>query len=321
METKKFKIQKAERTKGGFNNTRTVLTGAGIAAIGGGAAGAGYAAMTGGKNEPIEPKPEEQNTQTTTETTEEQQVQQQTSFQTPQQQQTSSDEYQPTGGGGQQASSSQSTNNAGSTNEDVDPNVIAQELKDEIDREDIDAPSLIVDEYQTIYGPDGNEMAVAVVHAPDGTQFFLTDLDGDGIFSEVYDLAGNYIGEAEGNITISDLEEMIDTTGGYMAIGKEPEGDDPVAAITNTDGGKPVNDTPDMAQQTSSSILLVAEETEEGISDQELLAQLEKDLTDDDDETTNDRIVEDSEELEDETEDDEEDYDVTDNDGEYEYEG
>lgn len=305
METKKFKIQKAERTKGGFNNTRTVLTGAGIAAIGGAAAGAGYAAMTGGKNEPIEPKPEEQNTQTTTETTEEQQGQQQTTSQSQQQpQQPTPNEYQPTGGGAQQTSTNHNGggNTNGSEEGDVDPNIIAQELKDEIDTGDIDVPNMLtVEEFGTVYSPDGSEMTVAVVHTADGTQYQLADIDGDGIFSDVFYMDGTFAGTAEGNLTASDLEEMADPTGGYLAY----DGDDATAGITDTGGGQVAVD---VAQQEN----VVDVSDSDTISDEELLAI----LTEVDSE---DNVIDEEDEIESDIESD--DYDVTENDGDYEYEG
>ena len=59
----------------------------------------------------------------------------------------------------------------------------------------------------------------------------------------------------------SDLEEMLDATGGYLAMGDEPVGDDPTHGITNTESSQ-------AAQEES---------------DEDLLALLGDDLTDDDD--------------------------------------
>ena len=277
METKKFKVQKAERTKGGFDNTRTVLTGAGITAIGGAAAGASYAAIVNAareKEKPVnEPNEEEgQVTQTTVEATEEQPSQSQ---QPPSREEQPSNEYQPTDNGQSSNSGQSATNNNGSPNtseEEISPEDVAQMLADEIDKADIDDQNeLTIEEFGMIYGPDGTEMGVAVVHAQDGTQYLLADIDGDGLYNEVFDLSGNYIGMAEGNLTASDLEFMQNPTGGYLAMGEERVGDDPTQGITDTGGGRPVDDKPEMAQQ---EIPAETNVDEEEISDEELLAIL-----------------------------------------------
>lgn len=321
METKKFKIQKTERTKGGLNNTRTVLTGAGIAAVGGGAAGAGYAAMTSGKDTPVDPeKTNGQNAQTVSEATEAQQGQQQATTQ----QQTSSsgqqpspDEYHPTDNGGSQTAVNQPTNGGGTTGtmgEEVDPNLVAQELRDELDPGDIDSPDmLIVEEFGTVYGPDGNEMNVAIVHTPDGSRYQLADIDGDGVFSDVFDMAGNFVGEADGNLTVSDLYEMADNTGGYLP----PDIDDPTGGITDTGGGVVGIDSPELVDG-----LPLPLDNDDPLSEEELLALLENELTPVDgvdEEVIIDEAYEDD--FDDEIAEVSEDYDVTENDGEYEYEG
>ena len=305
METKKFKIQKTERTKGGFNDTRTVLTAAGITAVGGAAAGAGFAAMAGRKEDSAESKEtEEQASQVNTETVEEQQSQQeQVSSQPTQQQPASSDEYQPTEGGQQMQTNQSTTQNA--TDGDAVPNDVAQALADEVDRGDLDTPNVLtIEEFGVVSGPDGTEMAVAIVHSPDGTQYFLADIDGDGVFSDVYDLSGNYIGAAEGNLTASDLQMMQDPTGGYLAMGEEPIGDDPVDGIINTGEGKPVNDTQNMAQQTTAGSNVETDVEGESISDEDLLALLTEDLAEP--ETNGERLVSESklevDEAEEETE-------------------
>ena len=242
METKKFRISKTEKVKGGRNNTHTVLSAAGITAFGGASAVAGYAAAMGvngdateivppaverdPQNQEAQPKPEHEPQNSQTEPVQGQ----------------NADEYQPTDGstnGGQSSTINQSVDSISETGDqepDLDPYEVAQALVNEIDSEDIDVQNVLaVDGFDTMYGQDGSEIAIATVHASDGTQFLLADRDGDGVYSDVFDLSGNYVGEAEGNLTASDLADMFDDTGGYLAVNDNPMGDDPMNGITNTE--------------------------------------------------------------------------------------
>jgi len=121
----------------------------------------------------------------------------------------------------------------------VDPDMIAQQIvnSNEIDTDDLDVPDLLtVDGMDIAYGPDGSEFTVAMVRTSDGGQYMLADIDGDGVFSDVFDIDGNYIGSAEGNLTASDLQEAAIPTGEYMAYnGMEPAGEDPTKDIVATD--------------------------------------------------------------------------------------
>lgn len=111
-------------------------------------------------------------------------------------------------------------------------------------------------------------MLVAAVHTPDGEQYLLADIDDDGFFTNVFDMAGNYIGEAEGNLMASDLEIMVDESAGYLAQnGDELRGDDPTNDIVNT--SNPTDN--DIAEN---SIVVSADED---VLDEELLAQLLED--------------------------------------------
>lgn len=281
MSTKKFKFGNANgnNVKGGKNNTRTILTAAGVIALGAAAGGAGYAAGTAHVNPAMddEGKPDtnpEEKIEEQTENQSEQQAESTASQQTPQQ--TGSNnitEPQPTDTTQSQSTVQQSTSNdnvhepiVGKPDE-VDPDLIAQQIVNEqnIDPHDIDSPTIIsVDELATLYMEDGSEVFVAAVRTPDGEQYMLADVDGDGYFTDVFDMAGNYIGEAEGNLMASDLEIMVDESGGYLAQnGDELQGDDPTGDITNTDENLAENN--------------VITPAGEEVSDEELLAQILKD--------------------------------------------
>ncbi|MBQ0024015.1 MAG: hypothetical protein KBT29_12355 [Prevotellaceae bacterium] len=325
METKKF--NSGEKARGGKNNTKTILTAAGLAAVAGAAVGAASVKFTLKRPEEEEPvKAETPVAETPQEETQNQETTQQPQAQAQTQQQTpvSGEDIttpQPidsTGGTGQ-ATQPQPTDNptaqqpvptTPATEDDIDPDLIAQQIagSQEVDNTDIELANIItVDNMDIAYGPDGSEYTVAMFHTPDGGQFMLADTDGDGVYSDVFDLNGNYVGSAEGNLTASDLQEAADPTGGYMAYDTEaPIGEDPTNDIVATDthngtdepiqdgmpavtegeiatieGGNPEElvDVEDvLAQLLSSNDDSLAE-----LADREIVVDDEPDLDDDDD--------------------------------------
>lgn len=283
MDTKKFKIKGAEKPKGGkFLNQRFVAA-AGAATIGGFSAGAGYAVVTGvgqGSEEPnkqpITDEAEQQTAAPTTEETAQAESQQATTTQTQQ----STDEYQPTDSSHLSDAPQQTPTEEQHAPEsqpltgqdDVDPNLVAEAIAHEVDEQDIDGENVLtIEQIGTVNGPDGNEIMAVVGRLPDGTQLLLTDIDGDGIFSDVFDMDGNYAGMLEGNLTAGDLIEMYDDTGNYLAMTEDTAGDDPVNGITNTEPGDEENNLTQQEQATG-----------EQPSDEELLAQLTDEIGDDD---------------------------------------
>lgn len=254
MSTKRFKFgsDNGNNVKGGKNNTRTILTAAGVIALGAAAGGAGYAAGAAHVNPAVD---DEGKLNTKLEEKTEIQSNQQAESMASQQPINNNDIHESTIG----------------THDEVDPNFIAQQIVNEqnIDPYDIDSPTIIsVDELATLYREDGSEMLVAAVHTPDGEQYLLADIDDDGFFTNVFDMSGNYIGEAEGNLMASDLEIMVDESAGYLAQnGDELRGDDPTNDIVNT--SNPTDN--DIAEN---SIVVSADED---VLDEELLAQLLED--------------------------------------------
>ncbi len=297
MSTKKFKLGNADgnNVKGGRNNTRTILTAAGVVALGAASGGGGYAAGVAYGHPAPEPKPDEKVDEKTEEQPETQDNQQsnnsnsqQTDQQTQPQNGNNTTEPQPTDTThNQQLDNTQPNANGGQEPvvdkpDEVNPDDIAQQIIEEqnIDPYDIDSPTIIsVDELATLYRADGSEMLVAAVHTPDGSQFLLADVDGDGYFTDVFDIAGNYVGEAEGNLMASDLEAMVDSTGGYLAhTSEEPQGDDPTDDITNTP-----NPTSSTDEDIAENSITVPASADDEVNDEELLAQLLDDEGDDND--------------------------------------
>ena len=323
MSTKKFKLGNADgnNVKGGRNNTRTILTAAGVVAFGAAAGGGGYAAGVAYGHPTPEPKPDEkvdEKTEEKPETQDNQQSNNSNSQQTAQQTQPQNGdnitEPQPTdttqnqqvdNTQNQQVNNNQTNTNGGQEPvidkpDEVNPDDIAQQIINEqnIDPYDIDSPTIIsVDELATLYRADGSEMLVAAVHTPDGSQFVLADVDGDGYFTDVFDMAGNYVGEAEGNLMASDLEAMVDPTGGYLAhTSEEPQGDDPTNDIINTP-----NPTSSTGEDVAENSITVPASADDEVNDEELLAQLL------DDEGEDERLIddEDGEDEDDDVDDDE----------------
>ena len=292
MSTKKFQLGNASgnNVKGGKNNTKTKLTAAGIVAFGA-ATGAGYAAGAASENlthEEDDDEKLEQSPEPNTEETSEAQSEQQQNETTGSQQEQAAEQTQPQSGDNitephptdshqpqpvdnnqPQPSNSDVHQPTPENPENADPNQVAQQIiaEQNIDPTDIDSPTIIsVDELTTFYRADGSEMLVAAVHTPDGAQYLLADYDGDGYFTDVFDLSGNFVGNAEGNLMASDLEIMVNPNGGYIAQNDEPEGDDPTNDIITTS-------SPSHSNFAENSVITTSSD-EDDVTDEELLAQL-----------------------------------------------
>lgn len=300
MDTKKIQLQGSSKKKAGLNNTQTILTAAGAAIAG----GVGGAALNNGTQEteiPVEPYAEEMTADETETQNEELTAQQQTdngqssqettngnteSISQPQPTDSSQQPQTAEGTQGAQASQSTTAQNGQSTDspEQIAENIIGTE---EIDPEDIDAPSVIaIDGLTTVFNENGYEVQAAVVHTPDGTQYLLADSDGDGVFEGVYDMAGNYVAYAEAQITQSDLETMMDQTGGFLAINdsdKITSNGDPTNDIIDTETGEHV----DIAQYVPENSQAEESDTSPDTDLDDLLAQ----LLDGDDDSDNEEEI------------------------------
>lgn len=94
-------------------------------------------------------------------------------------------------------------------------------IVEEIDPNDNDIADVInIDEISTVYTPDGQELAAAVFHDPDGGQALLVDTDGDNVYDVVTTEDGEIIAQAGGDIDVSDIEQMYTAQhddNGYLA--------------------------------------------------------------------------------------------------------
>ena len=228
METERSKFNKPAQGRGGKDSTKTVLTAAGVVAVG--AAGAAVAATEWDNEVPADELPLEA---TPVEIAEEPAAEQ--TLQTAQttQQSSPAQEIQPVDGGqtgspatgqGQQTQEDPDKDDEPySSIDDVDPDLIAQEITAvEIDPNDVDvADVLTIDNIDTFYFEDGSQMPVALVHTEDNAQYLMVDVDDDMTFDVICDLEGNPITQVEGSLTMSDVIDMFDETGGELAFNTE----------------------------------------------------------------------------------------------------
>lgn len=230
METERSKFNKPAQGRGGKDSTKTVLTAAGVVTVG--AAGAAVAATEWDNEELVEAQPvdtvAEDNVLDAAATQATQAAQP-----THQQQSSPVQEIQPVDNG--QTSSTTTEEYQGTQEEpnkddepynsvdDVDPDLIAQEITAvEIDPNDVDvADVLTIDNIDTYHFEDGSEMPVALVHTEDNAQYLMVDINDDMTFDMIYDLQGNPIAQVEGSLTMSDVIDMFDETGGELAFNAE----------------------------------------------------------------------------------------------------
>lgn len=279
METKKFKINKPESGKSGKKlSMSSILSKAGFT-IAGGAVGAAFAAAH------VKPQTDEAKKEEVEETHHDTPVNEQQTTHVQDGNTTNVEENitepQPIDNN----TTTQNDNQPSNPEAEVDPELVAQTIAQEIDENDIDADNVFTpDGYDYAYMPDGTRQLVIIGHTPDGEQFVLADPDGDGIYNGIFDINGNFVAEIDG-FSSSDLLDMIDTTGGYIASIDEPWGDDPTDPETII---------------TSEEEIAEVEEVDE----EELLAQLTEEEVE---YPSEEKVIEDSEEDDEENSDEEQD--------------
>lgn len=264
MDTKKFNANGQGKAKAGSNNTRVTLTAAGLAAAA--AAGAGAAHIFSGNGNEVEPekptedvtdekvKPTEDNKENETAQESAQENSGTTATSSSAAQDNNSQPQPTTGNGANSGTSTQSASPTQSQNpshpQEPDhptggdtPQEVAEQIAhaEEIDKDDIDAPSVVeIDGFTTAYDQAGNEMQAVMAHTPDGVPLMLVDVDGDGVFEGVFDTNGNFVAQADANLTHSDMEAMMDQTGGFLALNehdKTSATEDPTNDIIDTETG------------------------------------------------------------------------------------
>lgn len=251
METKKFKINTSECKNGGKKLTKSsILSKAGFT-VAGGMAGAAFAAAHSRT-----PKPEEDPTgieeiiaeetqqAATNEQTQENEQGHEHNMTEPQ----PIDNHQPQNGDGQ------SSENA----EDVDPNLVAQAIAQEVDPEDIDSDNVFTPVgYDYAYLPDGTRQLVIIGQTPDGEHYALADIDGDGVYGDIFDTDGNFVAEVDG-LTLTDIAEMVDLPEEVLAQVRDPWSDDPTVDSPALQPGEELADTEEVSEDD-----LLAQLTEE----------------------------------------------------------
>lgn len=295
MATTKFNPNGHGNAKAGRDNTKVILTAAGVAAAAAGAAAAAH--VFGGKEEeePVE-NPEEVTSQ------EESVVENEGQKQEEAQQATAESETESTAVGEDIAQPQPTTGNASQSNpsheptsstEGETPQEVAEAIAhaEEIDNNDIDAPAMVeIDKFTSAFDENGNEIAAVEVHSQDGTPFLLADMDNDGVYESMFDTDGNFVTHTEANLTHSDLEAMMDQTGGFLAINEQDHtslSEDPTNDIIDTETGAhpdmamnetPTSETTEATSNPTGEQDLAQEPTADEIDN--LLAELLGDNTD-----------------------------------------
>lgn len=222
METKKFKINSTANENGGKKLTKSsILSKAGftIAGIVGGTVGGTF----GGSSVAASYQPEKPVEVNESEVVDEAPIVAEATQQepTPEVQQQEQEITEPQPIDNNQSNGFPSNSNV--TEEVVDPKDVAQSIAQEVDVNDIDSNNIFTpDGYDYAYLPDGTQQAVIIGHTPDGVQYVLADLDGDGMYGDIFDMNGNLVAEASG-LSISDIVEMVDDSGGFLAANNETE--------------------------------------------------------------------------------------------------
>ena len=245
METERNKFNKPSQAKGGKDSTKIVLTAAGATAVGAAAAVAAneWNNDVPDKPEPAEPATNENAQEANAEGTAQQQAQQGSNGNSGGQQSQPDHEIHPVDNG--QTVGQASVQPSGDAPvqpdnpvvqhdttpddvpydpiDDVDPDLIAQEITAvEIDPNDVDvADMVVIDNIDTIYLEDGSEVPVATVHTEDNGQYLMVDIDDDMTFDMILDMEGNPVAQVDGNLTMSDVLDMYDETGGELAYNAE----------------------------------------------------------------------------------------------------
>ena len=285
METKKFKINATELGKGGKKLTKlSILSTAGFTFAGGVFGAAAASAMNHHNSKPEEPQKTEEGT---IEENQAQIVEPQPS--TPSQEQVLDDnitEPQPTDNNQIHSSNG---GDPQSPEEEIDPYDVAQAIAEEIDPNDIDSENILTPiGYEYAYLEDGRQVFCVIANDPEGNQYALTDIDGDGMFGDIYDMSGNLVAQIDEGLSVSDLLDMMDDSGDYLAAIVEPWETNP----------ETISEVEELAE---------TEEVDDSELEDDLLAQLTEET---EDEGEDDLAVIDDEEDE-EDDDDDEDFDVS----------
>lgn len=308
METEKIKKQN-DKAKGGKNNTQSILTSAGAVTAGGIVGAVAENALSPDSNSDSKTEPDkDSNLQSTAENKQEAEVTESPETVNPEIPDTPENPDTP------DTPDTPGTNHPEPQNpESQTPDEIAQAIidKDQIDENDIDAPDVVsIESFTTVFDENGNELAAANVRTPDGTQYVLADLDDDGIYEGILNTDGYLVAHAEANLTHSDLEAMINSDGGYLALNEQDKTsmiDDPTGDIIITDADQ----SPDMAQND--------EDSSEDSDIDNLIAQLLND--DDSDSSDGDEVIVDDDNTDDTDDEDDSDDDDSDNDSDIDDDG
>lgn len=127
-----------------------------------------------------------------------------------------------------------------SATEPIDPEVLAILEKDEEDEGDIDKPdALHFLEFSQVHNQSGNNFDGVICMDDNGNRLLLVDADSDGVFETLCDTEGKPAEHISYVLTHSDIESIIDNSGGFLAINGNDtaQNEVPVQDIIDTETG------------------------------------------------------------------------------------
>ena len=119
---------------------------------------------------------------------------------------------------------------------DVDPNLVAQNLTDDVimvDPTDIDMENMDIAAVGTVETVDGEVLTAAQIVGDNGETLYMVDVNGNGSYDVVTDDTGNVLAEVPSTLTVSDTESIIGTNNddyGYLA---QNDSDNPTDAVVD----------------------------------------------------------------------------------------
>ena len=112
---------------------------------------------------------------------------------------------------------------------DVDPNLVAQNLTDDVimvDPTDNDMGNLDIAAVGTVETVDGQVLSAAQFTGDNGETIYAVDVDGDNTYDVVTDASGNVLADIPSTLTVSDSENIVSVNNGDTGYLAQNEHDD-----------------------------------------------------------------------------------------------
>lgn len=128
---------------------------------------------------------------------------------------------------------------------DVDPNLVAQNLTDDVimvDPTDNDMGNLDIAAVGTVETVDGQVLSAAQFTGDNGETIYAVDVDGDNTYDVVTDASGNVLADMPSTLTVSDSENIVSVNNGETGYLAQNEHDN----VSDSDLDNPMDDVVDL---------------------------------------------------------------------------